>query len=157
MSIKFDSSKPKIEINLKLNDDLENDPTLIDISNVNIDPDYEAINNLKDKKDVLKSLKYDVNNPINNNMIEPNLILVISGKRKSGKDHICQRIVNILKNYSNLDLKLITLSSPLKKIYALEHNLDYQRLLDSSDYKEKFRIDMIRLYLLINLRYKNCS
>ena len=35
-----------------------------------------------------------------------------------------------------ISIKVITLSSPLKKMYAVEHNLDYEKLLDSSDYKE---------------------
>ncbi|XP_070208662.1 phosphomevalonate kinase-like isoform X2 [Littorina saxatilis] len=36
------------------------------------------------------------------------------------------------------------LSAPLKGQYAKEHNLDFDRLLDASDYKEHYRVDMIR-------------
>ena len=35
------------------------------------------------------------------------------------------------------------LSGPLKQCYAENHGLDYARLLDASDYKEKYRKDMI--------------
>ena len=74
----------------------------------------------------------------------PNLILIISGKRKSGKDYVAKKIVDYLDHESSLfSYNLITLSSPLKEQYALEHNLDYKRLMDSSDYKELFRVDMI--------------
>jgi phosphomevalonate kinase len=79
-------------------------------------------------------------------MQTPNLILIFSGKRKSGKDFICQKLRNHFQRdkFPNLKLTLITLSSPLKEIYAKEHNLDYERLLDSSDYKEKYRLEMIK-------------
>ena len=77
--------------------------------------------------------------------MQPDLILLLSGKRKSGKDYVCQKLVQFLQDEPQaFALTLITLSSPLKEIYALEHGLDYQRLLDSSDYKEKFRLDMIK-------------
>ncbi|EMP28226.1 Phosphomevalonate kinase [Chelonia mydas] len=39
---------------------------------------------------------------------------------------------------------ILQLSGPLKEQYAKEHGLDFQRLLDASDYKETYRKDMIR-------------
>ncbi|XP_015915853.1 phosphomevalonate kinase isoform X2 [Parasteatoda tepidariorum] len=39
---------------------------------------------------------------------------------------------------------IIRLSGPLKERYALENNLDYQKLLDASEYKEIFRQKMIK-------------
>lgn len=76
---------------------------------------------------------------------DPDLILVLSGKRKSGKDYVCKKILDFLgahpERFSSL---AITLSAPLKEAYAEEHALDYQRLLDSSDYKEAYRLDMIK-------------
>jgi phosphomevalonate kinase len=39
---------------------------------------------------------------------------------------------------------MITLADPLKEIYATSNNIDYKRLLDSSEYKENYRVDMIR-------------
>ncbi len=78
----------------------------------------------------------------------PDLIIVLSGKRKSGKDYACQKLVNYLQaNSLSFSYLLITLSAPLKETYATEHGLDYQRLLDSSDYKETYRLDMIKLNL----------
>ena len=88
--------------------------------------------------------------------IEPNLILLFSGKRKSGKDFICQKLVESLKvQSSSFTISLVTLSAPLKEIYAAEHNLDYEKLLDSSDYKEKYRLDMIKYVLNIQKLKKN--
>lgn len=76
---------------------------------------------------------------------QPNIILILSGKRKSGKDYVCQNIVAYLdKQGKRFNYNLITLSAPLKENYAAEHGLDFKRLLDSSDYKEKFRLDMIK-------------
>ena len=75
----------------------------------------------------------------------PNVLYLFSGKRKSGKDFICQKLVECLNEQTNsFNISLITLSAPLKEIYAAEHNLDYEKLLDSSDYKEKYRLDMIK-------------
>lgn len=39
---------------------------------------------------------------------------------------------------------VLRLSGPLKEQYAQEHGLDFQRLLDASAYKERYRQDMIR-------------
>lgn len=75
----------------------------------------------------------------------PNLVLICSGKRKSGKDYIYEKISGHMQVHSNrVVTKKIVLSSELKKIYAHENNLDYEKLLDSSDYKETYRLDMIR-------------
>lgn len=75
----------------------------------------------------------------------PDLILVLSGKRKSGKDFVCQKILDFLGSLpERFSSVVITLSAPLKEAYAEEHGLDYQRLLDSSDYKEAYRLDMIK-------------
>lgn len=40
-------------------------------------------------------------------------------------------------------VSVLRLSKPLKEQYALDHNLDTQRLMDSSTYKEAYRRDMI--------------
>ncbi|KAJ6656917.1 hypothetical protein lerEdw1_002918 [Lerista edwardsae] len=71
----------------------------------------------------------------------PKLILLFSGKRKSGKDFVAEEIQSRL----GPDIcTILRLSGPLKKQYAKEHGLDFQRLLDSSAYKEMYREDMIR-------------
>ena len=71
----------------------------------------------------------------------PKLILLFCGKRKSGKDFL----TDWLQNHEEIRNKSVItrLSGPLKQCYAENHGLDYSRLLDSSDYKEKYRKDMI--------------
>ena len=66
-------------------------------------------------------------------------LLVLSGKRKSGKDYLADAL---LKEYSPSSF-LLRLSGPLKKQYARKNDLDYSRLLDSSTYKEEHRKEMI--------------
>ncbi|XP_073663049.1 phosphomevalonate kinase isoform X1 [Tursiops truncatus] len=71
----------------------------------------------------------------------PRLVLLFSGKRKSGKDFVTEALQSRL----GADVcAVLRLSGPLKKQYAQEHGLDFQRLLDASTYKEPFRRDMIR-------------
>ncbi|XP_063723689.1 phosphomevalonate kinase-like [Symsagittifera roscoffensis] len=70
----------------------------------------------------------------------PKCVLILSGKRKSGKDFLKDELKRLLKD----NCCVLTLSAPLKKQYALEHDLDFNRLLDSSDYKELHREEMIK-------------
>lgn len=72
---------------------------------------------------------------------EPQLILVFSGKRKSGKDYVTDLILNRL----GADVCcVLRLSGPLKQQYAQEHGLDLDQLLGPGLYKEQYRADMIR-------------
>ncbi|OWF54113.1 phosphomevalonate kinase-like [Mizuhopecten yessoensis] len=71
----------------------------------------------------------------------PKAVLVFSGKRKSGKDFITERL---MERFGAEICGIIRLSGPLKQQYALEKSLDFARLLDSTSYKEQFRADMIR-------------
>ena len=140
MNIRFITSQPKIEIQLKLDLDDDNDPMLIDVKDTVVDYGYMEIQKIKCEASPAPQLDKD-----GKLLVEPNLILIVSGKRKTGKDYICQKMVDHLENNFNdfISIKVITLSSPLKKMYAIEHNLDYEKLLDSSDYKENYRKDMI--------------
>ncbi|XP_022809383.1 phosphomevalonate kinase-like [Stylophora pistillata] len=71
----------------------------------------------------------------------PKVIFILSGKRKSGKDFVA----NKLKETFRHDIcEIIRLSGPLKYEYAQQHGLDFGRLLDSTTYKEFYRQDMIR-------------
>ncbi|XP_007946717.1 phosphomevalonate kinase [Orycteropus afer afer] len=71
----------------------------------------------------------------------PRLVLLFSGKRKSGKDFVTEALQSRL----GADVcAVLRLSGPLKEQYAQEHGLDFQRLLDASTYKEAYRKDMIR-------------
>ncbi|KAM7055451.1 phosphomevalonate kinase [Molossus nigricans] len=70
----------------------------------------------------------------------PRLVLLFSGKRKSGKDFVTEALQSRL----GADVcAVLRLSSPLKEQYAQEHGLNFQRLLDASTYKEAYRRDMI--------------
>ncbi|CAL4122726.1 unnamed protein product, partial [Meganyctiphanes norvegica] len=71
----------------------------------------------------------------------PLLILLFSGKRKSGKDYITDLLHNRLRNSGQC--VTIRISGPIKKQYAADHNLDYEKLLTASDYKEQHRLPMI--------------
>ncbi|KAK1329140.1 LOW QUALITY PROTEIN: hypothetical protein QTO34_011319 [Cnephaeus nilssonii] len=70
----------------------------------------------------------------------PRLVLLFSGKRKSGKDFVTEALQSRL----GADVcAVLRLSGPLKEQYAQEHGLNFQRLLDASGYKEAYRRDMI--------------
>ncbi|XP_070252622.1 phosphomevalonate kinase isoform X2 [Myotis yumanensis] len=70
----------------------------------------------------------------------PRLVLLFSGKRKSGKDFVTEALQSRL----GADVcAVLRLSGPLKEQYAQEHGLNFQRLLDASAYKEAYRRDMI--------------
>ncbi|XP_053507203.1 phosphomevalonate kinase [Ictalurus furcatus] len=72
---------------------------------------------------------------------EPKLILLFSGKRKSGKDYVTDLIQ---KRLSPELCCILRLSAPLKERYAQEHGLDYEQLLGAGQYKEQHRAEMIR-------------
>ncbi|XP_042371048.1 phosphomevalonate kinase [Plectropomus leopardus] len=71
----------------------------------------------------------------------PKLVLVFSGKRKSGKDYVTDLIQERLGSDVCCILRL---SGPLKQQYAQEHGLDLDQLLGPGVYKEQYRADMIR-------------
>ncbi|XP_039974142.1 phosphomevalonate kinase [Xiphias gladius] len=73
--------------------------------------------------------------------VEPELVLVFSGKRKSGKDYVADMIQDRLGSDVCCILRL---SGPLKQQYAQEHGLDLDQLLGPGLYKEQYRADMIR-------------
>ncbi|XP_048213701.1 phosphomevalonate kinase [Perognathus longimembris pacificus] len=71
----------------------------------------------------------------------PRLVLLFSGKRKSGKDFVTEALRSRLGN----DVcAILRLSGPLKEQFAQDHGLDFGKLLDASAYKETYRKDMIR-------------
>ena len=141
MKFNYESVCADYAICLKLDQDLDDDPLLLTSSNTVVDAEYK----IKKLEQIEMEIKKETKSEPETTTIEPNLILLFSGKRKSGKDFICQKLVESLKAHSSsFSISLVTLSAPLKKIYAAEHNLDYEKLLDSSDYKEKYRLDMIK-------------
>nr|ACO10932.1 Phosphomevalonate kinase [Caligus rogercresseyi] len=73
----------------------------------------------------------------------PKIIYLFMGKRKSGKDYVTDLLEKELKSKGENPI-VVRLSSPIKRLYAEKHGLDYEKLLSASDYKEKYRSDMIQ-------------
>ncbi|XP_028297961.1 phosphomevalonate kinase [Gouania willdenowi] len=72
--------------------------------------------------------------------IKPKLILIFSGKRKSGKDYV----TNLIHERLGPEVcAVLRLSGPLKQQYAQEHGLDLELLIGPGPYKERYRADMI--------------
>lgn len=71
----------------------------------------------------------------------PKVVFVLSGKRKSGKDFVAGKLKEA---FGHDCCEIIRLSGPLKHEYARQNALDFDRLLDSTNYKEFYRQDMIR-------------
>jgi hypothetical protein len=74
--------------------------------------------------------------------VVPSIVIMISGKRKSGKDYVCKKLMQLFSNTFNV--QVLTIAASMKQEYAKANNLDYYRLLGSSSYKEVYRLDMIR-------------
>ncbi|BET00915.1 Phosphomevalonate kinase [Nesidiocoris tenuis] len=70
----------------------------------------------------------------------PRKILVFSGKRKSGKDYITDKLFGEMDSSKTA---LIRLSAPLKTEWAKGRGLDVAELLSSSEYKERYRAEMV--------------
>uniref|UniRef100_A0A1E1WS93 Phosphomevalonate kinase n=1 Tax=Pectinophora gossypiella TaxID=13191 RepID=A0A1E1WS93_PECGO len=70
----------------------------------------------------------------------PRIILLFSGKRKSGKDFLTDHLQKLLGDRC----EVIKISQPIKSHWAKEKNLNLNELLSDSEYKELHRLDMIR-------------
>lgn len=70
------------------------------------------------------------------------VIVLLSGKRKSGKDFVADRLKCDLQA-AGLTVAIVRISEPLKREYARLNELNLDELLSSSEYKEKFRSDMV--------------
>lgn len=68
------------------------------------------------------------------------LIIVISGKRKSGKDFITGKIIAKLGNENCFVMRV---AGPIKKHFCELYAMDYQKMLTSANYKETIREEMI--------------
>ncbi|KAJ1345762.1 hypothetical protein KIN20_000368 [Parelaphostrongylus tenuis] len=69
------------------------------------------------------------------------LVVLMSGKRKSGKDFCSEKLKTAL---SPLQVSIYGVSHSLKAIYAQNHGLDYSELISNGPYKELHRLEMIR-------------
>lgn len=85
------------------------------------------------------------NNDLDEDYIPTNLrlVIILSGKRKSGKDHISTLITNYIGYQRMRFMSILRIAGPIKKEFAKNNRLDFTRLLDSSDYKENFRMAMV--------------
>lgn len=81
------------------------------------------------------------------------LVILFSGKRKSGKDYVTDRLLEAFNKHNGrttdrsgkcCTAEIGRLSAPLKRAYAEEHGLDYQELLSDGPYKEKYRASMVK-------------
>ncbi|VDM56076.1 unnamed protein product [Angiostrongylus costaricensis] len=69
------------------------------------------------------------------------LVVLVSGKRKSGKDFCSEKLKTAL---SPLRVSIYGVSHSLKAIYAKNHGLDYSELISNGPYKELHRLNMIK-------------
>nr|CAG4652250.1 EOG090X0FYC [Triops cancriformis] len=85
--------------------------------------------------------------------LNPKLVILISGKRKSGKDYLTDNLVERYKDIFILLLffwigagrtVVIRLSAPIKSHWAKSKNLDLEKLLEPGAYKEHYRLEMIQ-------------
>jgi len=81
----------------------------------------------------------------------PKVVILLSGKRKCGKDYVKDIL---LKNLS--DVAAFCIASPIKKQYAIDHNLDFEKLLDASQYKENYRHKMVLWSEQLRAKDPNC-
>lgn len=71
------------------------------------------------------------------------LVIILSGKRKCGKDHISTLLTNHIGYERMHHLAVLRIASPIKKEFSKNNKLDFTRLLDSTEYKENFRLAMV--------------
>ncbi|KAH7730759.1 phosphomevalonate kinase [Aphelenchoides avenae] len=80
------------------------------------------------------------------------VVVCLSGKRKSGKDHVARILVDDLRA-CNIQAASVGISDPLKEEYAALHaGLDSEELKTDSAYKEKVRKEMVEFGERIRLR-----
>ncbi|XP_015172024.1 PREDICTED: phosphomevalonate kinase isoform X2 [Polistes dominula] len=75
------------------------------------------------------------------NSSKPKHILLFSGKRKCGKDFITDILHKRLGDDKSVIIKV---SGPIKTHWSKNLGLDLNKLLDSSEYKEQYRLEMIK-------------
>lgn len=99
------------------------------------DSDEDDSQQIEEKKMELDELEYEPANL--------KLVIILSGKRKSGKDHISTLLTNYIGYERMPNLAILRIAGPIKKEFAKNNKLDFDRLLDSSAYKEQFRFSMV--------------
>ncbi|XP_044744231.1 phosphomevalonate kinase [Coccinella septempunctata] len=69
----------------------------------------------------------------------PKIIVLISGKRKCGKDFVAEKLRSILLDKCTI----VRISAPIKKYYAEKCGISLEELLSDGPSKEKVRLEMI--------------
>ncbi|GBP07718.1 Phosphomevalonate kinase [Eumeta japonica] len=69
----------------------------------------------------------------------PTIILLFSGKRKSGKDYLTDKLKGLLSD----KCQILKISEPIKSHWAKMKNLNLDDLLSDKEYKEQYRLEMI--------------
>lgn len=69
-------------------------------------------------------------------------LIILSGKRFSGKDYCGEKIESVMGILSNLNVKFDHPTTQMKKLFASEHKLDFNKLMVDRLYKESNRIAM---------------
>ena len=82
---------------------------------------------------------------------KPKVVLLISGKRKSGKDYC----VDLLTKHLS-DFVVFRIAGPIKKQFAKDHGLDFDKLLDATLYKENYRQKMVEWSERLRASDPNC-
>lgn len=72
-------------------------------------------------------------------MANAKYIILLSGKRKCGKDYLAEQ----LNKRFNERSQIVRISEPIKSEWAKKLNLDLEQLLSDGPYKEKYRKEMI--------------
>ncbi|OWR50846.1 phosphomevalonate kinase [Danaus plexippus] len=72
--------------------------------------------------------------------MSPKVILLFSGKRKCGKDFVTDHLKEKLDGLC----EVIKISQPIKSHWAKEKNLSLKDLLSDGEYKELFRLELIK-------------
>ncbi|KAL0131961.1 hypothetical protein PUN28_000021 [Cardiocondyla obscurior] len=78
---------------------------------------------------------------IANEFTKPERIFLFSGKRKSGKDYITDILYNRIGSQRSA---IVRLSGPIKTHWAKSLGLDINQLLGDGEYKEKYRLEMVK-------------
>ena len=73
--------------------------------------------------------------------IDVKVIIVLSGKRKSGKDFVAHTIIN---NLSEAKCHVMRVAAPIKRHFCQVYSMDYDEMMTASVYKEQRRSEMIR-------------
>lgn len=75
------------------------------------------------------------------NLVKPKYILLFSGKRKCGKDYLTDILHTRIGDQESVIIKL---SGPIKTYWSKTADLDLNKLLGTSEYKEHYRLEMAR-------------